>query len=367
MASNKKAVNFTGTHFDIGKELGKWWVEKINAIEDKKFLNKRNTRFKLRLKDAWKDQHFPLLHYAYKNFPEIMDEIAGMAEGINEKGWKTSVENVFMYATGEVWGCSSVLVRTDGGFLLGHNEEDDMVYPLCFANVHLKGENYDQKFVSVSYPFQLFGSVVGMNSSMAFQGNSIGTAGKLRMLKSSWHKRAAKTFFTRKMLECHDIEEVEQLYHHHHAALPSHHFVAFKDEAYSLEIRPIEIDQNPYGQMTSSLIKVDQIVHANHFILNNGKTYQDWKWKDEDHTDKNSNDRYSALKEIQWQESDNAESILKQLDTFRQTLKVSGVTSASLCFMITDEKISLHARAYFSEKVPSEALPAKIFISSPER
>jgi hypothetical protein len=57
--------------------------------------------------------------------------------------------------------------------ILAHNEEEEMHYPLCYPRVRLRHKSGNREFLTVSYPFQFFGSAVGANSTLAFTGNSI--------------------------------------------------------------------------------------------------------------------------------------------------------------------------------------------------
>ena len=270
-------LSLEGSNYEIGFELGKWWVKRITQLKFRGFESWLESR-------QFETKYFPLMNYAYKNFPDLMAQIEGMADGISKRGWKTSIGNVFLYSIGENWGCSSFVVKQKDSVLMGHNEEDNKKYPLCVANVTLKCKAQKEpiEFVSASYPFQLFGSVGGMNRYLAFQGNSIGIKGKARRLESTWNHRAPKAFLTRKMLECTSIGEIEELFGKHHSTLPSHHFIATYNKAYSLEIRPImDIGENHEGSAKDQLrIKTVEgfSTHTNHFI-ENGKPDLDWSWE----------------------------------------------------------------------------------------
>ena len=107
-----------------------------------------------------------------------------MAKGVNDAGYEANFKTIFRASLGEAYdelvdaskkmrGCSSIAYRGDNNIFLAHNEEDKWRYPLCYARVHLRKKGCVKNFLSVSYPFQFFGSVADANFNLAFTGNTI--------------------------------------------------------------------------------------------------------------------------------------------------------------------------------------------------
>jgi hypothetical protein len=189
---------FEGDHWDVGRQLGQWWGRTLGETDGFPLTR----QYKYWLRKGWIEDYRPLFNNTRKYFPGIFLEICGMARGINDAGFHTTEQDVFSLVLGETGECSSVVVPSENGWLLGHNEEDDRRYPLCFAHVKLaKKDGYTHEFASISHPFQLFGSSAGMTEQFAFQGNSIGYNGK--KLNSLWSKTGCvpKTVLSRSLLE----------------------------------------------------------------------------------------------------------------------------------------------------------------------
>ena len=169
--------DLNGDNYEVGYQLGHEWGRRLASNADYWRFWKRRIGREL----SWnRRQMHLLLANVVRAFPAIAEEIDGMARGGCDAGLRTSFLDVFACALGEMTAahCTSVVAATDGGILLGHNEEDGRhgwLCPLLFARVRLKiGNGAYVKFVSVSYPFQLLGSSAGTNGHIAFQGNSFG-------------------------------------------------------------------------------------------------------------------------------------------------------------------------------------------------
>jgi len=305
-----KWVRISGNRRLVGYKVAMEWGRLLRNRT--KYWNYRRAEINKEIGCAWRDDMLPLLQCAVIHFPEVIEEVAGMTQGAIEAGFDTSFPNVFAYALGETADlaerphCSSMVVRTPDGMVLGHNEEwyekrvkgvdwSLQLVPLLFSDVRLRQKSgHTFRFASVSYPFQLLGSAAGMNSALAFQGNSIGFAAHAQDLMATWNKRVPKTFFTRLMLEMKSIGEVESLYRRFHSTLPNHHYVCDARQAYSLDIKPVT--QSPLPNKAPLRVKLIHTVdvHANDFL---SKDRPFWRWETKEGRD-DSSERYQELNEL---------------------------------------------------------------------
>ncbi|MFI5305600.1 MAG: hypothetical protein ACHQYP_12500 [Nitrospiria bacterium] len=354
-------LELEGNYQEVGYQLGKWWGKYIKRLEKKpegqQFLRSDHGKYKTWLRTGWSDDLLPLFRNAVIHFPELISEIAGMTRGVIDAGLKTSIPAMFALTLGETdEDCSSLTVRSNQGYILGHNEEDDYKYPLCFAKVKLKTPSGTRSFASISHPFQLLGSSAGMTASFAFQGNSIGYAGKEEKLLASWSSRIPKTFFSRKMLEMDSINEIVALFSRHHTTLPNHHYVCFPDAAYSLEIRP-KLDPllSPSNQISVRTINETVDVHTNHFSFN-GSIDDNWSWEKKYQKESINREKKLAIL-IEKERPTNALSVAEVLKDFAP--KYPEKTSATLCFDIRKTGVTCEAWYYF-EKSHQRLVPLKI-------
>jgi hypothetical protein len=241
-----ECVNFEGNYAKIGEELGFWWGKYFKEIQNQKLYKKHPICKKyvkwLQGGDLWEDKFSPLLNNVIMLFPEVIEEINGITRGVRKAKWdKISFLDIFAFCLAETgvrnYNCSSIILKDNGGLLIAHNDEEETIYPLLLSKVKLTNNLTYKTFISISYPFQLFGSAAGMNSNFAFQGNSIGCYN--RKLRYRWADSIPKTILSRKMLELETIDEIEELFRQHNSTLPNHHYIAFRDKAFSISMRPL--------------------------------------------------------------------------------------------------------------------------------
>jgi hypothetical protein len=149
--------------------------------------------------------------------------------------------------------------------ILAHNEEEEMRYPLCYPRVRLRHKSGNREFLTVSYPFQFFGSAVGANSTLAFTGNSIGMSPVLReRIRRSMDGRVPKTVLSRLMLERSSLSGIERLLRRYPALLPAHWYVASRTEIRSAQMRPRASVKYPGRQFEWREVE-ETTSHTNHF------------------------------------------------------------------------------------------------------
>jgi len=342
---------FSGNNFEVGYQLGYWWGKKLTALQHNKegkiFLAHRQSKYLQWINEGWGNAYLPLFRNVNHYFDDIIEELAGMCEGMNKAGYSITMTNLFslILAETDVPRCSSFVIKTKDGVVLAHNEEEEIIYILCFAKVSLKTKNGVKEFMSISYPFQLLGSCFGLNSHFSFQGNSIGCKKQLPQLFKSWDQRIPKTVFTRKLLELDTIGQVMQLYSSYHSTLPNHHFLCTPESVWSLRIKPV-INPDPSRadlQLEYEKVNAFKTAQVNHF-LENGKIDREWMWG-------NSFDKHSEVsrmkldKLIQLKNPTTAEECFQVIKEHRQ--RYSKITSASIMCEMRKDQYSIDTISYF--------------------
>ncbi|MHB8790155.1 MAG: C45 family autoproteolytic acyltransferase/hydrolase [Desulfobulbaceae bacterium] len=349
-------IQISGNHYQVGYRLGKWWGEYFLANRQTpamKRLLKKYDYFDY-LQNSWsisKNGHAPLLEHTMQCFPEIIQEIAGIEKGVSDAFSDSSVKtipsflDIFCLCLGETddpkYNCSSIVLKTKKGYFLGHNEEYTTRYPLLVAKVDLHTSTGKKRFVSISHPFQLFGSSAGMNRSLAFSGNSIGCKDQEHWLRDTWQDRLPKTVISRKLLELSTQEEAEQLFSRYHVTLPSHQYIISCDRARSFQIIPTRnTHQNPSKQLMVNEIAEPMHWHANHFT-----NFSEWQFSKE--YQQNSIERHDYIsKSIKPSEKN----VQKLLVGMAQHSKFSHQTAASLFFTINNNGSCFHGYFYFADE-----------------
>ena len=355
---DSKWLSFEGTHFDIGYQLGKYWTSRIESLAEEPdgaaFLKEYN--YIKWLNDPWNKKHEPLLGYFLEHFPDLVEELSGMVQGINECGGKirTTFPTLFGLLLGEVdeevFGCSTIAYRSEGKTLLAHNEEDDKFrFPLCFARVSLKSDQGSKEFLSVSHPFQFFGSSVGATPSFAFTGNSIKMDRQRKArIRGSLRCRVPKTVLSRLMLEQDGIPAVKRLLGAHHSALPNHWFVADTKNIWSAQLLPISFGYlSPKSQMAWVTVKEAIAFHTNHFQNPDQSTKT---WTGTKAYQNESERRLKKLIALQASEQDFSSAGLRNvLLSLRNSSKyMEKATAATILFRVHPKGVSGDADNYFN-------------------
>lgn len=356
--SDNQWLTFEGTHFQIGYELGKYWISRIQSLSDdpdgKEFLKEYN--YIKWLNDPWNKKHEPLLGYFLEHFPDLVEELSGMVQGVNDYGGKirTTFPTLFGLLLGEVdeevFGCSTIACRFGNEILLVHNEEDDNFrFPLCFAHVRLESDKGNKEFLSVSHPFQFFGSSVGATPSFAFTGNSIKMDRQRKArIRGSLRCRVPKTVLSRLMLEQEGIPAVKRLLGAHHSALPNHWFIADTKNIWSAQLLPLAFGYlSPKSQMIWVRVKEAIAFHTNHF-QGLSETYTTWSCNKA--YQKESAKRLRKLISLQASEKDCSAAGLRNV---LLSLRNSGeylekTTAATIIFKVQPKGVSGDADNYFN-------------------
>lgn len=276
-------ITLKGSNYDVGYQLGQYWGDYFEALDRRERSNNKlyNDYFNFLENDDFDETNIHLLLNMKKCFSYLYDELRGMVKGINDSKMNCTAT---LYGLFTCWlaetdlthkeynGCSSVIIPINDGFFMTHSDEYYAQYPMVAAKVTLQRDKDAITFFSVSHPFQLLGSGVGMNRYFAFQGNSIGCCKEIfNEIKRTPAKRIPKTVFTRIMLEMSAIKDIEDLYYKHSSTLPSHHYVITPCTTCSFEIQPDKIG------VTKKELPATKRFHTNHFI---GEGSNKWKYND---------------------------------------------------------------------------------------
>jgi hypothetical protein len=123
--------------------------------------------------------------------------------------------------------------------------------------VSIRNRGASSEFISVSYPFQFFGSAIGATAAFAFTGNSIFTRPRPPNNDAA---RLPKTVFTRLALQQKSADAVARLFDNSLSILPGHWYVANRNTIRSVEVRPYSPSRRPCIRIVET-----QECYTNHF------------------------------------------------------------------------------------------------------
>ena len=354
MSTMRNFIELSGSNFEIGEQLGRYWGNY--------FQEQKSNHDIIEAYPKWitpqKPEYNQGLFDNTKKFPDIMEEIEGMAEGINNSKLKlqrkVTIKDVFVQCLWEEKrSCTSAVFKKNDGYLLCHNIEDDPpvkgfpdgIYPLFLSKVNLKNAEKQRSFISISYPFSLLGTC-GINKFLAYQGNTIGDKGKTTT--KSWHKRIPSQVFQRKLLEMTSQEDIEEFLRKHYMTIPGHNYIVFHDKAYSLEIRPTTIREKPEQQYKLIPREDDFHIHTNYFRYQDYRVDNNWLYPHEKMNESISDWRFDKLNEFTEKYSNKDTEDQEIMEFFTSLAKVNyKYTSASLFFDISGKKKICSGSFYF--------------------
>ena len=235
-------------------------------------------------------------------FPDLWEEIVGQCEGLKSSDLDFANDITLngliscMLDEADKTSCSTVILSSDTGYTMVHSEEcgEECGYtmPLVVSDVVLDRREDQKRFLSISHPFQLFGSAAGLNTSFAVQGNSIGCTARIRKLAQ---KNIPKTVISRKFLEMDRPEEAANLYRAHSCSLPNHHMFIMNEGVFSLKVRLGKSagEENDVRLNKIDLTSGELICQTNHF-QDEDLSKSPWVYKDDPNE---STERLAALNE----------------------------------------------------------------------
>ncbi len=364
---------FEGTNYEIGYQLGQHWARRLKQLSvnpyGRAFL--RRNPYHTWLREPWRRNREGLLLSFLQSFPQLLEEVCGMAQGARAEGIEASLHGILGLILGEddeeLFGCSTIVSEHGDETILAHNEEDyPERFPLCFARVRLRTNDGIRNFLSVSHPFQLFGSSAGATPEFAFSSNSIGmTKERKRRIKESLRDRVPKTALSRLMLERRDTVAIRKLLESHHSTLPNHWFVVSRGAIWSVELRPVaNVKDAAKSQVRFTRIRGKEAYHTNHFHEGNGAN-EYWTRCSFDIAE--SKRRLSALKELaSVRQQHTAKELRRILHTLREEyVGAMARTAATIVVRLRSGRTTANADYYFDgdaklvgrRTIPKRAVP----------
>ncbi len=193
-------IEVSGDNYEVGYQIGKKFKKQIaKTVKIPEIVATEHKLFKIGYFEKLSSKYFP---YANKYFPDIINEIKGIADGANqdfEKIWLLNVEEVIFDRYFDK--CTTIVARTTNNrIIVGHNEDfhKDFLDNMAMIKVSL---NNGVDFLSLIFTGMLAGSSISINSS-----------GITQIINSVSHNDTRigipKNFIARKALEAKGINEI---------------------------------------------------------------------------------------------------------------------------------------------------------------
>src|SRR5260370_5962365 len=110
MMDDVRWETFEGTNFNVGRQLGCYWVRRLNACRKPGLVK----TYREWLRETEWTQDYEYLYQTIRcEFPSLVRELKGMVKGTIDAGWKeASFQSMFHLSLGEtdeqVPGCSTI-------------------------------------------------------------------------------------------------------------------------------------------------------------------------------------------------------------------------------------------------------------------
>lgn len=181
-------VETGGTHREMGVDFGRAAREVLRDLAAESRAHFRQwTGHDIGAAKRHATRHF--LPAVRRRYPKYLEEVRGIAEGAG-----VAFEDVFYLTADEelvsLWEkpekCSTVVVRTKDGLLLGHNEDYPPRYMDRLVIVDARPDD-GPAFLALTYPYILAGPSCGMNDrGLAFGVDSLGFHARGRGLPTNY-------------------------------------------------------------------------------------------------------------------------------------------------------------------------------------
>jgi len=235
------------SYYDVGKQIG---------IATKELHREFYNRFVPEL--PWEHlirDSLPYLEITQKYFPHLIEEMKGLANGIEmpfERVWAFNCRDEIITSFTEK--CSSVFVKTSSGWVVGHNEDDfwrgfqsgEMRSYYFMISKTISGNN----MTYLACPFMLGGETVSINSSGIIQ--TINT-----LHHSNTQIGVPKNIIARAVAEADSIESVQVIFNTIKRASGYCHTLLIKNNLYCIESN---------AQQFEFIQTSDRFVHTNHYL-----------------------------------------------------------------------------------------------------
>lgn len=248
-----------GTYYEVGSAIGEMFRGKIQeTIRDRK---KTISRYEERIEETR-----PYFKEAKAYFPQLVDEMRGMADGA-----QVALSDLFFHNNPEVYDrmaewdrervetsdhCTIAVSFNQKGALVGHNE-DWSIESLDELYI-LKATIANTTFLSLTYATFLPGCSASLNQWGLIQ--------CINELEQKDKVGVPKNFVARAVLECKNLQEAEALILKTNRASGYNHMLVQGDDLWDIEIAGHDID----------VVKLENTpyVHTNHCISKHMLQYQ---------------------------------------------------------------------------------------------
>jgi len=235
------------SYFDAGKQIG---------IATRELCEEFLSHFVSEI--PWETlikKSLPYLAETKKSFPHLIEEMRGLADGVGipfEKVWafncREEVEGSYQER------CSSVFVKTESGWIIGHNEDDywggfqeNEVRDYYFIVSKYISEN---ELTYLSCPLMIGGETVSINSSGVIQ-----TVNTLH--HSHFQVGVPKNIIARAVSEAKSIEEVVKIFTTTKRASGYCHNLLINNNLYCIEST---------SEQFELIQTTERFVHTNHYL-----------------------------------------------------------------------------------------------------
>ena len=274
-------LEIKGSYREIGYQIGRVFGKDIKKIISRRsewhsgLINILNSGEGQKLSDK-------LLELSQKYFPDVLEEIKGIADGagINfDHFWAMNIKSELGAIKKEPPGCSSIFVKNDKTMWLFHNEDGHTAYKDIMFTIKVTPPS-GVSFISMVYP----GTITGNGPSL----NSRGIVQTTNYIGSTQSEIGLPRYVIgRAILEAKDLKEAIQIATFEPRAYPYHHHLASFDEK-----RYASVETIPGA---SGVKHPDGIYfHTNHLLFEKTKDYH---FQDQEYKNSSSLSRYIVINE----------------------------------------------------------------------
>lgn len=254
-------LEIKGTHYEVGRAIGEMFRGKIQeTMEDRQKTIQHYRAFR-----AKSEKYAKLTNDV---FPDLMDELKGMADGA-----QVPLMDLFFHNCPEVYDkdlliewdreraeteehCTAAVSFNSQGALIGHNE-DWAIESLDELYV-LKATIGETTFLGLNYATLLAGAAASINNW--------GLVQCINDLKENAQFGVSKFFFSRAVLEKKTLREAFDLIQKTKSASGQNHFLVQGDDIWDIEVAGNNMDLQQYVRTP--------YVHTNHCISRHMQEYQ---------------------------------------------------------------------------------------------
>lgn len=274
-------LEIKGSYREIGYQVGQVFRENIKEILHSR--SEWHSRLINILKsDEGRKFSDKLLELSQKHFPNVIEEIKGMADGAGihfNHIWAINIKSELGAVKKEPPGCSSIFVKDDKNMWLFHNEDGHTAYKDIVFTIKVTPPS-GISYISMVYP----GTITGNGPSL----NSRGIVQTTNYIGSTKSEIGLPRYIIgRAILEANDLKEAIQIATFESRAYPYHHHLAsFNEKRYaSVETIPgVSEVKYPDGVY----------FHTNHLLFEKTKDYQ---FQDQEYKNSSSLSRYIVINE----------------------------------------------------------------------